>query len=132
MVDPEINQMGEGNTALNKLKKFEAERNIFIETCANVMGLKMAANPKTGASAYFSAAIKSGYTKIQIQHKQGWNQWVFYPSKQTSEIQTFRNTVEWQKGYEANTGHIKDNEAPGGEYKLTENDNWYFYNPNVK
>ena len=74
MVDPEIGDIGEGNEVLDLLKSHETEKLAFLATCMNTVGLKMAANPKTGAYAYFSAALKTGYTKMQVQHKKGWGQ----------------------------------------------------------
>ena len=129
MVDPEIGDIGEGNEALDLLKSYKAEKSAFLTTCLYTVGLKMAANPKTGAYAYFSAALKTGYTKMQIQHKKGWGQWTFYPNRGDSEIQGFRDTKIWQAGYDANTLNINDPEAPGGIYRLTENDNWLFCKP---
>ena len=74
MVDPEIGDIGEGNEVLDLLKSYKAEKSAFLTTCLYTVGLKMAANPKTGAYAYFSAALKTGYTKMQVQHKKGWGQ----------------------------------------------------------
>jgi hypothetical protein len=131
MVDPDINDMGEGNEALKILASnlFSAERKIFVETCKELIGLTMAANPKTGAYAYFSAAIATGFSKMMIQHKKGWDRYVFYPDKGDSAQQTFQDTAKWRKGFNKDTGNIKDEYAPEGEYKLSENDLWYFCKP---
>lgn len=129
MVDPDIIAMGEANQALQKLQSYEPERKIFIDKCKDVVGLTMAANPKTGAYAYFSAAIETGFTKMQIQHKKGWGRFVFYPEKGDNEIQAFQDTRKWRDGYNKDTGNINDPSAPEGEYKLTENDLWYFCKP---
>jgi hypothetical protein len=131
MVDPDISNMGEENEALKRMASnlFIAERKIFVETCKELVGLTMAANPKTGAYAYFSAAKATEFSKMQIQHKKGWGRYVFYPDKGDSAVQTFQDTAKWREGFNKDSGNIKDDDAPEGEYKLSENDVWYFCKP---
>ena len=65
LIDPMINKKENGNYAYDKLKN-EPQISNLVKDCNEMVGLTMAADPMSGAFAYFKAAIKWGYNKLVI------------------------------------------------------------------
>ena len=61
LLDPEVYELGEGNSAYRVLQKHQRESN-----CKQVVGMQMGANPLKGAHAYFTAAINTGFQKLIV------------------------------------------------------------------
>ena len=67
MVDPELNFLSDSELESFFYGKYATEYVRAIKRdCRTFLGLLMLADPLTGAYAYFSAAIKSGYKKMFI------------------------------------------------------------------
>ena len=61
LLDPEIHERGERNAAYKMLQRNQLELN-----CIQMVSLQMIAKPLTGANAYFSAAINTGFNKLVV------------------------------------------------------------------
>ena len=98
MVDPELDMLPDSGLTENFIGRHATKLISDIEKrCRRFVGLVMAADPLTGAYAYFSAAMKIGYKKMLVlddtttQHPQ--------PSE-------WMNTEDAKKEYDSNTGKI--------------------------
>ena len=89
LLDPDIHERGEGNSAYKMLQKYQTETN-----CIQMVGLQMSARPLSGAHAYFSAAINTGFNKLIVV----W--WGF-------RRQSIYDTVVAKQNYDAKTGYIE-------------------------
>ena len=89
LLDPDIHQRGEGNSAYKMLQKYQTETN-----CIQMVELQMSARPLSGAHAYFSAAINTGFNKLIVV----W--WGF-------RRQSVYDTVVAKQNYDAKTGYIE-------------------------
>ena len=61
LIDPELNNMNDGNRARNRLQSFTDIKDLVVRTCDRLIALVMTARPIKGAHIYFSAAIRMGY-----------------------------------------------------------------------
>ena len=91
LLDPEIHERGERNAAYKMLQK---NKNQLEVNCIQLVGLQMSARPLTGAHAYFSAAINTGFNKLIVI----W--WGF-------RRQSIYDTVVAKQHYDGNTGYIE-------------------------
>ena len=71
-IDPEINYLYHPRTnkesnAVKKLKEYPDEFKQVQENCKKLVGMRMAATPKEGAYAYFSAAERWNYGQLLVQ-----------------------------------------------------------------
>ena len=89
LLDPDIHERGERNAAYKTLRKYQMETN-----CIQMVELQMSARPLSGAHAYFSAAINTGFNKLIVV----W--WGF-------RRQSIYDTVVAKQNYDAKTGYIE-------------------------
>ena len=106
-IDPDINYIYHPKTrklnwSLRLLKKFPDQQKDLEENCKTLMTLRMAANPKTGAYAYFSAARRWNYRQMLIKVDTGLN-------GQPVHFHRFM-TADAQKRYDKETGNIRIDE----------------------
>ena len=106
-IDPDINYIYHPKTrklnwSLRLLKKFPDQAKDLEENCKTLMTLRMAANPKTGAYAYFTAARRWNYRQMLIKVDTGLND-------KPVHFHRFM-TADAQKRYDKETGNIRIDE----------------------
>ena len=69
LMDPELNYLyhvSRPNRALEFLEEYPTQFEHVQEYCNGLMGMVMEATPSTGAYAYFSAALRTGYRRMLV------------------------------------------------------------------
>ena len=94
LIDPELNLLPSSKIHEAFGRNHRLERTIK-KACKRFVGLQMIANPLTGAFAYFTAAINSGYKKMLIRNECG-----------TLKHYKWINTADAKDNYDATTGMI--------------------------
>ena len=71
LIDPEINTLKEGNTAISVLD--ERVRDLVKDNCYKLVGMTMSSIPASAARTYFNAAIDLGFDKLIVDMTMGPN-----------------------------------------------------------